>query len=126
IVTSLPMSDQPLPLDQKKTRPVPPPPSREERDDAARVVIGLLEHLDASLDVIKPPALPLQGAAHFLAADAFQTSISITLSSALDSSRVWFPAAWSHPSAASLMFANASSSVSPSEKQPGRAGTSTE
>jgi hypothetical protein len=43
IVTSLPMSDEPTPVKAPKARPVPKPPSREEKDDALRVIIGLIE-----------------------------------------------------------------------------------
>jgi Domain of unknown function (DUF6398) len=43
IVTSLPMSDEPMPVKAPKARPVPKPPSREEKDDALRVIIGLIE-----------------------------------------------------------------------------------
>src|SRR5208282_663186 len=41
IVRSLPMSDEPLPVKAPKARPVPKPPSREEKDEAVQVVIGL-------------------------------------------------------------------------------------
>jgi hypothetical protein len=43
IVTSLPMSDEPLPVKTPKPRPAPKPPSREEKDEAVQVVIGLID-----------------------------------------------------------------------------------
>ncbi len=43
IVTSLPMSATPLPTKTPKAKPVPVPPSREEKDEALGVVIGLIE-----------------------------------------------------------------------------------
>ena len=43
IVTSLPMSATPLPTKAPKAKPVPVPPSREQKDDALGVVIGLIE-----------------------------------------------------------------------------------
>jgi hypothetical protein len=43
IVTSLPMSDEPLSVKTPKPRPVPKPPSREEKDEAVQVVIGLID-----------------------------------------------------------------------------------
>ena len=43
IVTSLPMSATPLPTKAPKAKPVPVPPSKEQKDDALGVVIGLIE-----------------------------------------------------------------------------------
>jgi hypothetical protein len=43
IVTSLPMSHEPLPRKAPKARPVPKPPSREEKEEALQVMIGLIE-----------------------------------------------------------------------------------
>jgi len=43
IVTSLPMSDEPLPPKAPKARPMPKPPSKEEKDEAVQVVIGLID-----------------------------------------------------------------------------------
>src|SRR5438552_3965126 len=43
IVTSLPMSATPLPLKVPKAKPVPMPPSREEKDEALGVLIGLID-----------------------------------------------------------------------------------
>lgn len=43
IVTSLPTSDEPLPVKPPKPRPLPNPPSKEEKDEAVRVVIGLID-----------------------------------------------------------------------------------
>ena len=43
IVTSLPMSREPLPPKAPKARPVPKPPSKEEKDEAVQVVIGLID-----------------------------------------------------------------------------------
>jgi hypothetical protein len=43
IVTSLPMSDEPLPAKAPKARPVPKPPSREDKDEVLRVIIGLID-----------------------------------------------------------------------------------
>jgi hypothetical protein len=43
IVTSLPMSATPLPAKSPKAKPVPVPPSREKKDEALGVVIGLIE-----------------------------------------------------------------------------------
>jgi hypothetical protein len=45
IVTALPMSNVPLPPKAPKPRPVPKPPSKEEKDEAVRVVIGLIDQL---------------------------------------------------------------------------------
>jgi Domain of unknown function (DUF6398) len=57
IVTSLPMSDTPLPPKVPKARPVPKPPSREEKDEALGVIIGLIdqfcqEHLNEEYAVL--------------------------------------------------------------------------
>jgi hypothetical protein len=57
IVTSLPMSDEPLPPKAPKARPAPQPPSREEKDEAVQVVIGLIdqfckEHLNEEYAVL--------------------------------------------------------------------------
>jgi hypothetical protein len=57
IVTSLPMSKEPLPPKAPKPRPVPMPPSREEKDEAVQVVIGLIdqfckEHLNEEYAVL--------------------------------------------------------------------------
>src|ERR1700730_11597987 len=57
IVTSLPMSDEPLPVKAPKARPVPKPPSREEKDEVLHVVIGLIdqfckEHLNEEYAVL--------------------------------------------------------------------------
>jgi Domain of unknown function (DUF6398) len=43
IVTSLPMSNEPLPVKAPKATPVPKPPSREEKDEALHVIIGLID-----------------------------------------------------------------------------------
>ena len=43
IVTSLPMSNEPLPMEAPKARPAPQPPSREEAADVLRVIIELVE-----------------------------------------------------------------------------------
>src|SRR5262249_50205661 len=40
IVTTLPMSDEPLPVRAPKARPVPKPPSKEDKDEALRAVSG--------------------------------------------------------------------------------------
>lgn len=57
IVTSLPMSDEPLPVKTPKPKPAPKPPSREEKDEAVQVVIGLIdqfckEHLNEEYAVL--------------------------------------------------------------------------
>jgi hypothetical protein len=57
IVTSLPMSQEPLPVRAPKPRSVPKPPSREEKDQAVQVVIGLIdqfckEHLNEEYAVL--------------------------------------------------------------------------
>lgn len=43
IVTSLPMSDEPLPVKAPKARPVPKPPTRKEKDEVLHVIIGLID-----------------------------------------------------------------------------------
>jgi hypothetical protein len=43
IVTSLPMSKEPLPAKAPKLKPVPKPPSKEEKDEVLRVIIGLID-----------------------------------------------------------------------------------
>jgi hypothetical protein len=43
IITSLPMSATPLPPKSPKAKPVPKPPSREEKDEALGVILGLIE-----------------------------------------------------------------------------------
>lgn len=55
IVTSLPMSKEPLP--PKVPKPIPKPPSREEKDESLRVVLGLIdqfckEHLNEEYAVL--------------------------------------------------------------------------
>jgi Domain of unknown function (DUF6398) len=57
IVTSLPRSATPLPPKAPKPRPVPKPPSKEEKDEALRAVIGLIdpfcrEHLNEEYAVL--------------------------------------------------------------------------
>jgi hypothetical protein len=57
IVTSLPMSKEPLPPKAPKVKPVPKPPSREQKDEAVQVVIGLIdqfckEHLNDEYAVL--------------------------------------------------------------------------
>jgi hypothetical protein len=57
IVTSFPMSDEPLPVKAPKPRPVPKPPSREEKDEAVSVIMGLIdqfckEHLNEEYAVL--------------------------------------------------------------------------
>ena len=57
IVTSLPMSATPLPTKTQKAKPVPVLPSREEKDEALGVVIGLIgrfctEHLNEEYAVL--------------------------------------------------------------------------
>src|SRR6516164_4390491 len=57
IVTSLPMSAEPLPPKAPKAKPVPKPPSKEEKDEAVQVVIGLIdqfckEHLNEEYAVL--------------------------------------------------------------------------
>src|SRR5207237_9772220 len=56
-ITSLPMSDEPLPVKAPKARPVPKPPSREEKDEILHVIIGLIdqfckEHLNEEYAVL--------------------------------------------------------------------------
>jgi hypothetical protein len=57
IVTSLPMSNVPSPLKAPKPKPNPKPPTRDEKDEALGVVIGLInqfckEHLNAEYAVL--------------------------------------------------------------------------
>lgn len=57
IVTSLPMSHEPLPPKVPKAKPLPKPPSREEKDEALSVIIGLIdqfckEHLNEEYGVL--------------------------------------------------------------------------
>ena len=57
IVASLPISTTPLPRKAPKAKPVPKPPSREEKDEALSVVIGLTdrfckEHLNEEYAVL--------------------------------------------------------------------------
>ena len=57
IVTSLPMSKEPLPPKAAKPKPAPKPPLKEEKDEALHVVIGLLdqfcnEHLNEEYAVL--------------------------------------------------------------------------
>lgn len=57
IVTSIPMSNVPLPPKASKPKPIPKPPTRDEKDEALGVVIGLInqfcqEHLNAEYAVL--------------------------------------------------------------------------
>jgi hypothetical protein len=57
IVTSLPMSDEPLPVKTPKARPEPKPPSKEEKDEVLQVIVGLIdtfchEHLNEEYAVL--------------------------------------------------------------------------
>jgi hypothetical protein len=57
IVTSLPMADEPLPAKAPKARPVPKPPSREQKDEVLRVLIKMIdqfctEHLNDEYAVL--------------------------------------------------------------------------
>ena len=57
IVTSLPMSHEPLSAKVPKARPAPKPPSREEKDEALRLILGLIdpfckEHLNEEYAVL--------------------------------------------------------------------------
>jgi hypothetical protein len=57
IVTSLPMSKEPLPAKAPKAKPVPKPPSKEQKDEAVQVVLGLIdqfckEHLNDEYAVL--------------------------------------------------------------------------
>ena len=45
IVTSLPVSDKPLPRKAPKAKPAPKPPSREEKDEVLHVILGLIDQL---------------------------------------------------------------------------------
>jgi hypothetical protein len=57
IVTSLPMSDEPLPVKAPKAKPMPRPPSKEEKDEVLRVITGLTdqfckEHLNDEYEAL--------------------------------------------------------------------------
>ncbi len=57
IVTSLPVSGEPLPVRAPKASPVPKPPLKEDKDEALRAVIGLIdqfcrEHLNEEYAVL--------------------------------------------------------------------------
>jgi hypothetical protein len=57
IVPSLPMSHEPLPPKPPKARPIPMPPSKEEKDEAVSVIIDLIdqfckEHLNEEYAVL--------------------------------------------------------------------------
>jgi hypothetical protein len=57
IVTSLPMSDESLPAKAPKAKPIPKPPSKEEKGEAVQVVMGLIdqfckEHLNEEYSVL--------------------------------------------------------------------------
>ena len=57
IVTSLPMSATPMPTKAPKTKAIPKPPSREEKDESLGMVIGLInqfcnEHLNEEYAVL--------------------------------------------------------------------------
>jgi hypothetical protein len=57
IVTSLPMSNKPMPVKAPKAKPVPKPPSKEQRDEVLRAIIGLIdpfcrEHLNEEYAVL--------------------------------------------------------------------------
>jgi hypothetical protein len=57
IVTSLPMSDEPLPVRAPKARRVPKTPSKEEKDEVLRIIVGLIdqfcrEHLNDEYAVL--------------------------------------------------------------------------
>jgi hypothetical protein len=57
IVTSLPMSDEPLPPKVPNARPVPKPPSKEEEDEVLHVIIEMIdqfchEHLNDEYAVL--------------------------------------------------------------------------
>jgi hypothetical protein len=57
IVTSLPMSKEPLPAKAPKPRPVPKPPSKQAKDETLAVIIGLIdqfckEHLNEEYAVL--------------------------------------------------------------------------
>jgi hypothetical protein len=57
IVTSLPMSEGPLPRKAPKAKPIPKPPSREEKDESLAVILGLIdqfckEHLNEEYAVL--------------------------------------------------------------------------
>jgi hypothetical protein len=57
IITSLPMSHESLPVKAPKAKPVPKPPSREEKDESLAVIVGLIdqfcrEHLNEEYAVL--------------------------------------------------------------------------
>jgi hypothetical protein len=57
IVRSLPMSHEPLPPKAPKARPVSKPPSKEDKDEALRVIVGMIdqfcrEHLNEEYAVL--------------------------------------------------------------------------
>lgn len=57
IVTSLPISATPMPAKVPKAKPIPKPPSREEKDESLAVIVGLLdqfcqEHLNEEYAVL--------------------------------------------------------------------------
>jgi hypothetical protein len=57
IVTSLPMSDKPLPRKAPKAKPAPKPPSREEKDEVFHAIFGLIdqfckEHLNEEYAIL--------------------------------------------------------------------------
>jgi hypothetical protein len=57
IVTSLPMSAAPMPAKVPKAKPIPKPPTREEKDEALGVIVGLIdqfcqEHLNDEYAVL--------------------------------------------------------------------------
>ncbi len=57
IATSLPMSDEPMPAKAPKAKPIPMPPSREEKDESLVVIVGLIdqfcrEHLNDEYAVL--------------------------------------------------------------------------
>jgi hypothetical protein len=57
IVTALPMSKEPLPVKVPNPRPVPKPPSKEEKDEVLHVITGLIdqfckEHLNDEYAVL--------------------------------------------------------------------------
>src|SRR5205807_1220163 len=90
------------------------------RNDGSYVV-GMLVNVMAALYPFKHPAMSLQSATESFARNRFHNSISTTR----PGSPVRRSLATSQqPSMASRMLARTSSIVSPSETQPGRAGTS--
>ncbi len=57
IITSLPLSDEPLPVKVPKSKSIPKPPSKEEKDEALHVIHGLIdrfckEHLNEEYAVL--------------------------------------------------------------------------